>query len=196
MSSKEKWNDRYRAADKSPVQAARVLSENLHLLPRSGIALDLACGRGGNALLLAEQGLQVNAWDISNVVISDLRQLAEDSNVMLAADVRDVESEPPSAEQFDVIVVSYFLDRDSMPALAAALKPGGLIFYQTFTRERVSSRGPQRDAFRLARQELLQQFSSLELVVYREEGLLGNTRVGCRDEVMYIGKKPLNHPQP
>ena len=77
--------------------------------------------------------------------------------------------------------------KEVIPALMQALKPGGLIFYQTFTRERVSERGPQRPAFRLAGQELLQLFRGLELVFYREEGLVGDVQRGFRDEVMYIG---------
>jgi len=52
MSSKAKWNERYRAAT-GELKASRVLKENLHLLPDHGRALDLACGLGANAILLA-----------------------------------------------------------------------------------------------------------------------------------------------
>ena len=34
---------------------AQVLSDYAYLLPESGTALDLACGRGGNALFLARR---------------------------------------------------------------------------------------------------------------------------------------------
>jgi len=190
MRTKDKWNDRYKSANETPVQAAMVLRENLHLLPRTGVALDLACGRGGNALLLAQQGLQVVAWDISDVVIDTVKQQAARLSVPITAEVRDVETSPPAVKQFDVIVVSYFLDRNSVQALTDALKSGGLIFYQTFSRERVSDRGPQRDEFRLGKQELLQLFAGLEVVVYREEGLLGDTHAGYRDEALFIGRKP------
>ena len=47
-----RWDQRYRETSSEP-QAARVLSDNLRLLPAAGTALDLACGLGGNALLLA-----------------------------------------------------------------------------------------------------------------------------------------------
>jgi hypothetical protein len=86
-------------------------------------------------------------------------------------------------------VVSYFLDRDGIPALIEALKPGGLIFFQTFTRQRVSDRGPQRAEFRLAAQELLQLFSGLQVLLYREEGRVGDVQAGFRDEAMFIGLK-------
>jgi 2-polyprenyl-3-methyl-5-hydroxy-6-metoxy-1,4-benzoquinol methylase len=193
MSIKTKWNERYRVAT-GEQQAARVLKENLHLLPDSGRALDLACGLGGNAILLAQQGLQVDAWDIADVPIAALQDAALKRQLSLQAEVRDVEADPPALETFDVIVVSYFLDRDIVPALIQALKPGGLIYYQTFSRQRVSDRGPQRAEFRLADQELLQLFSGLQVLFYREEGCVGNVQQGFRDEAMFIGRKRCQEP--
>jgi len=188
MNSKEKWNERYRDATGGQ-QASRVLNENLHLLPGTGRALDLACGSGGNAILLAQQGLTVDAWDIADVAIAELQDAALRRQLPIHAEVRDVEARPPSPETFDVIVVSYFLDRDSIPALIQALRPAGLIYYQTFTRKRVSDRGPQRAEFRLADQELLQLFSGLELLFYREEGCVGDVQKGFRDEAMLVARK-------
>ncbi|TFG65979.1 MAG: hypothetical protein E4H27_10335 [Anaerolineales bacterium] len=72
MSIKEKWNERYRAAT-GKRQASRVLKENLQLLPDNGRALDLACGSGGNSVLLAQQGLKVEAWDIADVPVAALQ---------------------------------------------------------------------------------------------------------------------------
>ena len=70
-----------------------------------------------------------------------------------------------------------------------ALKPGGLIYYQTFTRQHVSNRGPQRTEFRLADQELLQLFSGLQVLFYREEGRAGDLQKGLRDEAMLVGRR-------
>ena len=188
MSIKKKWNERYCAAT-GEGQASRVLKENLHLLPDNGCALDLACGLGGNAILLAQQGLKVDAWDVADVPIAALQEIALERQLCIQAEVRDVEADPPVPETFDVIIVSYFLDRDIIPALIQALKPGGLIYYQTFTLQRVSDRGPQRAEFRLADQELLQLFSGLQVLFYREEGCVGDVQKGFRDEAMLIGRK-------
>jgi len=188
MNIKVKWNQRYRAAT-GERQASRVLKENLHLLPDSGRALDLACGLGGNSILLAQQGLKVDAWDIADVPIAALQDEALKRQLPIQAEVRDVEANPPFPEIFDVIVVSYFLDRDIIPGLIQALKPGGLIYYQTFTRQRVSDRGPQRAEFRLADQELLHLFSGIQVLFYREEGCVGDVQKGFRDEAMLIGRK-------
>jgi 2-polyprenyl-3-methyl-5-hydroxy-6-metoxy-1,4-benzoquinol methylase len=184
----EKWNERYRAATGGQ-QASRVLQENLHLLPERGHALDLACGLGGNSIVLAEQGLKVAAWDIADVPVAALQETALERQLAIQAAVRDVETNPPAPETYDVIVVSYFLERAIIPALVQALKPGGLIFYQTFIRQRVSDRGPQREEFRLADQELLQLFPGLQVLFYREEGCVGDLQKGFRDEAMFIGRK-------
>lgn len=191
MNIREKWNERYRSAT-GDRQAARVLRENLHLLPADGRALDLACGTGGNAILLASQGLQVDAWDIADVPVAALKETAFRRQLLVQAEVRDVEANPPAPNTYDVIVVSYFLDRDLIPALIAALKPGGLIYYQTFTRQRVTARGPQRAAFRLAEQELLQLFFGLQILFYREDGGAGDVQQGLRDEAMLVGMSKLS----
>ena len=189
MSIKAIWNERYRTAT-GDRQAARVLKENLHLLPGNGRALDLACGTGGNAILLAQQGLKVTAWDIADVAVAALQDMARKRQLSIQAEVHDVVTSPPAPETFDVIVVSYFLERDIIPAVIQALKPGGLVYYQTFSRQCVSGRGPKRAEFRLADQELLRLFSGLQVLFYREEGRVGDVQKGFRDEVMYIGRKP------
>ncbi|HAJ91341.1 MAG TPA: SAM-dependent methyltransferase [Gammaproteobacteria bacterium] len=188
MSSKEKWNARYRAAA-GDLKASQVLNENLHLLPANGRALDLACGLGANAMLLAQQGLEVDAWDIADVAVAALQAAAFKRQLPVHAVVRDIEAQPPEPDTFAVIVVSHFLARDIIPSLIQALKPDGLIYYQTFTQQRVSDRGPQGAQYRLADQELLQLFSGLQVVFYREEGHIGDVQQGFRDEAMFIGKK-------
>ena len=87
MSSKAKWNERYRAAT-GERQASRVLKENLHLLPDHGRALDLACGLGANAMLLAQQGLEVDAWDIADVPIAALQDAALKRQLSIQAEVQ------------------------------------------------------------------------------------------------------------
>ena len=175
MNIAEKWNRIYEDAGEKTPTAAAVLLENQHLLPAEGSALDLACGLGGNALLLAECGLKTEAWDISETAISKLQTLAGERNLPVAVKVRDVNSAPPAANSFDVIVVSHFLERNLMPILAAALRRNGLLYYQTFIRDKVNDKGPKNPEYLLASNELLGFFSDMEVLVYREEGLVGNT---------------------
>lgn len=188
-SMQDKWDTRYRDADVAQASACRVLTEFAHLLPKKGRALDLASGLGGNARLLAQYGLDTEAWDISQVVADKLNALAEAQSLPLQARVRDVEQSPPESESFSVIVVSRYLDRARVPALIDALRPSGLMYYETFTREAVDTTGPSDPAFRLAANELLKLFAPLRLVAYREEGRIGDTGHGWRNEAYLIGMK-------
>jgi SAM-dependent methyltransferase len=188
-SLREKWDARHGDAQKRPV-VAEVLAQNRHLLPAAGAALDLACGLGGNALLLAELGLEVKAWDLSPVAVRRLGETALQRGLPnLQAQVRDVEQAPPPADSFDVIVVSYYLERTLAPRIAAALRPGGLLFYQTFTCLAVGDEGPSNPAYRLDDNELLRLFSGLRLRFYREENRLGDLSRGARDVAMLVAER-------
>jgi len=186
----QRWNLRYADSDPADASPCAVLEQFAHLLPPDGTALDLACGLGGNASFLAARGLVTKAWDRSPVAIGKLRAHAEAHGLPLRAEVRDVERDPPDPDAFDVIVVSYFLDRALAPSLAAALRPGGLLFYQTWTREAVDDRGPGNPEFRLAPNELLRLFPSLRVIAYREEGLFGNPAEGLRNEAWLVAARP------
>jgi SAM-dependent methyltransferase len=185
----KKWDQRYRQSSVNEPDAVQVLRENQHLLPKRGDALDLACGLGGNALLLARAGLCVQAWDLSPVAIEALQSHSVNGGGSLNAAVRDVLVKPPRPASFDVIVVSYFLERSLAEDLCAALRPGGLLFYQTFVRDKVDQQGPSNPDFLLAENELLSLFAELRLRVYREEGRLGNTAQGLRNEALFVGQK-------
>lgn len=185
-----KWDEIWLAADDVVPGPARVLIENSHLLPQNGTALDLACGLGGNALFLARCGLTTWAWDISPVALERLHAQATRFHLVVAAEVRDAASDPPPPVSFDVILVSRFLHRPLCPALIDALKPGGLLFYQTFTRDKLSSAGPNNPDYLLGANELLRLFHALQPVVYREEGRLGDLARGFRDEAMLVARKP------
>jgi hypothetical protein len=105
------------------------------------------------------------------------------------AEVRDVLLNPPAANSFDVIVVSHFLERDLAEPLKNALTKGGILIYQTFSREAVDLDSPPRNpAYRLAAGELLSLFSGLKVIAYREEGRLGDTTQGFRNQALLIAQ--------
>lgn len=184
-----KWNDIYSDPEGELWPAVRVLQDNLHLLPAKGRALDLASGLGANALVMSARGLETHAWDISPVAIERLNEVAKARGLTVYGEARDVMSQPPDPDSFDVILVAHFLDRALVPHLLKALRPSGLLFYQTFTSTRVSDEGPSNKDFRLADNELLQLFSELKVVVYREEGRLGDIGKGFRDKALFIGQR-------
>lgn len=187
------WDRRYRDSitEQPP---ALVLSAQAHLLPATGMALDLACGLGANALLLARRGLETWAWDISPVAIGRLDGYVDQAGLAIHTEVRDVVLRPPEPARFDVIVVSRFLERSLAPFLQAALRPGGLLFYQTFTKTRTGeATGLRNPDFLLDDNELLRLFAPLRVRFYRKEGLLGDTARGIRNEALLIAQKAEAH---
>ncbi len=185
------WERRHAEAPDLGAPAA-VLTENLHLAPRQGRVLDLACGRGANALVLAERGLEVHAWDRSETALERLQQAA--AGWRIRTQCRDVIEQPPAAEAFDLILVAHFLHRPLFPALRAALRPGGLLFYQTFDQHRLTGRGPSNPEFRLRDNELLTLCQGLAIRHYREEAAVGDTAAGRRDLAMIIAQRPPTEP--
>lgn len=187
--ARSKWDAIYSRKQDLPATPDRVLVENRHLLPRRGSALEIACGLAGNAVLLAGNGLSTLAWDISAVALRRVAEYARREGLPIVCETRDVTAEPPPPDSFDVIVVTHFLERSLTPYITAALRPGGLLFYQTFTRTRVTESGPGNEAFRLDDGELLALFRDLRPLVYREEGRVGDIGRGFRDEALLVALK-------
>ena len=183
-----KWDEIYLQREGEPTPSL-VLQQNNYLLPEKGVAVDLACGQGGNALLLAEAGLDVQAWDVSPVAIEQLQKIANSKGLKVNAQVRDVTKYPPTINSVDILVVSFFLERELCPALFAAIKPGGLLFYQTYCQQKVTEQGPTNPDYLLADNELLQLFPQMKVRVYREDALLGKHSVGLRNQALLVTQK-------
>jgi SAM-dependent methyltransferase len=173
--AREKWNHRYGDASTTPlpVAPAEWLVEHralLEALPSGGRALDLACGDGRNARYLAELGFAVDALDVSDVVIGRLAEAA----VALGLDVRpmvaDLEHDPDLPRgQYAVVMNFNYLQRSLFGSLAAALRPGGLLFFETFARPHIEELGHDfPDEFLLAENELLGAFPGLHVRHYFE----------------------------
>ncbi len=187
---KDKWNTFYHGKALDTCKPCNVLHENAFLLPSAGRALDLACGLGANAVFMAKQGLDVSAWDISEVALEQLQAVADLRNLSITTQIIEITCASSMPEEcFDIIVVSRFLDRALTNAIIAMLKNGGLLFYQTYTQIKATSSGPNNPDYLLAPQELLQLFAPLKPVFYRENALVGNVQKGLRNEAQFIGQK-------
>ena len=189
----QKWDKKFALTSCASASASEVLTQNVHLLPTEGRALDYACGLGGNALLLARNNFDIRAWDISQIAIDKLQHFANGQGLKITASVRDVETYPPEYHSFDVVVVSNFLHRPSFNALLDSIRPGGLLFYQTFIVNRVDEIGPSNPNYLLTPNELIRLCAGLEILVYREEGLQGNTELGWRNQAMIVAQKPVTN---
>jgi SAM-dependent methyltransferase len=146
------------------------LVQHAGLLPREGRALDVASGRGRHALWLAERGLTTLAVDRDAQAIRELNEAARERQLPLRAEVRDLEGgeHPLPASTFDLVVVVHYLHRPLFPALIDALRPGGLLVYETFTRAQAACGKPTNPEFLLEDGELLELVRPLEVLSSRE----------------------------
>jgi tellurite methyltransferase len=146
------------------------LLDNADLLPRGGRVLDVACGRGRHALLLASAGFDVHAIDRNPEAIAFVRATAAKLELTINAEVVDLETEPPPAiaTGFDAIVVFNYLHRPLMPVLRDALRPGGRIFYETFTTRQAERGHPTNPAFLLKDGELAEWMARCAILRSRE----------------------------
>jgi 2-polyprenyl-3-methyl-5-hydroxy-6-metoxy-1,4-benzoquinol methylase len=140
------------------------------LLPRSGVALDVACGRGRNAFWLASHGLSVHAVDRDESAVSHVRAVASAAGLTIDARVQDLEVLAPDLGQarYDTIVAVHYLHRPLFPHLIAALRPGGLLVYETFTQAQVRRGKPKNPAFLLEPGELRALTAGLAILAWRE----------------------------
>jgi len=143
---------------------------NADLLPRGGRVLDLACGAGRNALLLAMAGFPVRAVDRDAGKIEALREVAERLGVSLDPQVLDLEVEGVDLGSglYEIVLGIHYLHRPLFPRLIASMAPAGILLYETFTEEQARRGKPTCPDFLLKAGELRQLVRPLEIVRERE----------------------------
>ena len=152
------------------VEPTRWLVDHEHLLPATGDALDVACGRGRNALWLARRGLHTLAVDQDAEAIHATAAAAARLALPLRTQVVDLEQEGATlgSANCDVIVVVHYLHRRLFPALRDALRPGGVLVYETFTRAQAERGHPTNPDFLLEPGELRDLVQPFEIMLERE----------------------------
>jgi len=154
------WDQLYRSGETAFDQAVPLVEEIASKLT-PGRALDVACGAGRNAIHLAQQGWQVRAVDGSAAAIETLRSRAV--VLPIQTEVVDLQREKLAIETgaYDLIVDSYYLQRDLFPALKRGLCKGGVLIAIVHTGEPATPR-------RAAAGELRSWFEGWEILHYYE----------------------------
>jgi len=190
VDARDKWDRIYSKSAGDEPKPCWVLTEYACLLPDSGTAVDVASGRGGNALMLANAGLQTTAIDISAVGLDQLQSAARLRALDIETRVEALSIDSLGENQWDVIVVSNYLQRNLFTGLASALKAGGLLYYETFVKNKSDrSAGPDNPDFLLDDNELLNSFTSLSVRVFMDLQNTGQSEKGLRNRSCIVAQK-------
>lgn len=133
-------------------------------------ALDIACGSGRDAVFLALTGFQTEAWDVLPDAVALCDDLARRHHVSVTTRQRDVEADPTiETACYDLVACFSFLHRPLMPHIAAAVRPGGFVVYETFVHPQRELFGkPRRDAHLLESAELPAWFEGWQIKTSNE----------------------------
>ncbi len=138
------WDERHHG--KSAGTAEPFLAEMLARMPR-GVALDVAAGRGRNALALAHAGMKVVAVDFSTEAMRILAATARTARLGIWPVVANLDSFHLKDESLDAIVNINFLDRTLFPKFVRALRPGGFLIAETFLVDQAALGHPRDPRF-------------------------------------------------
>ncbi len=150
--------------------AARLLLEHLDLLTKldhSLPVLDLACGSGRNGLMLAELGIPVVFADKSSNALKTIERYLTENGLpgrTWEVDLEQAGVNPLPNDGYGAIIVFRYLHRPLFPALLNAIKPGGLVIYETFTIGNRQFGRPNNPDFLLQPGELTSVFRDWEII--------------------------------
>mgnify|MGYP005748931387 CR=1 FL=1 len=141
-------------------------------ITRPGLALDLGCGGGRDAVFLAEQGWQVTAIDNQARVLERAQSLAESRRVSvnwLEADLRQPQARPEPF--FDLVLMVRFLNRDLFPYIKHITRPGGYVLIHTFSQGSEQFGSPKNPNLILKPGELAKEFVEFDIIIDKIEPL-------------------------
>ncbi len=165
---KNRWDKKY-STEKYIFgrEALSFVQDHIDLLPK-GHALDVAMGEGRNGVFLATKGLQVTGVDISSEGVKKAEALAAEYGATITTMVVDLEAYEIPPNTYDVIICTYYLQRDLFPKIAVALKPGGMALIETYTTDHSQYRPRFNKAWLLKPNELLTMLPGLRVLRYQE----------------------------
>ena len=183
--SQAHWDAKHSLAAREAIEPpAGILAELWPLLP-TGAALDLACGRGRNAIFLAEHGRPVTAVDWSPAALDLLEERAQtlhfpvrriqriekakQAHAGIDLVLADLEGAQLEVNGYFLILCVRYLQRSLFPQICRALRPGGMLLFETYTKAQLDfPGGPRNPAHLLDQGELRRAFPELQTVFYRE----------------------------
>jgi 2-polyprenyl-3-methyl-5-hydroxy-6-metoxy-1,4-benzoquinol methylase len=165
----ERWDKKYQEDrylfGKEPIP---FLAAYVDLLPK-GRVLDLAMGEGRNGVFLATRGFHVTGVDISTLGLEKAQRLAKDKGVSIETRAVDLEKVELERESYDVILCTYYLQRNLFPQIKNALRQGGMAVVETYTVDHLKYRPDFNRAYLIEQNELLDLFRDFKIIRYQVE---------------------------
>jgi ubiquinone/menaquinone biosynthesis C-methylase UbiE len=198
----DRWNERYKAPDYIFGTAPNAfLAANARRLKRGQSALSVADGEGRNSVWLAEQGLDVSAFDFSPYGVEKARKLAASRGVHVRYELASVYDWSWPAAAFEVVVAIFVQFADPkmrafmFERMARALKPAGLLLIEGYTPKQLQhGTGGPRQLDQLYTEELLRrEFAGFDVLDLREyEAALdeGSRHRGISAVIDFVARKP------
>lgn len=198
----EIWNKRFDRAEyifgKAPNE---YLASKAGLLSSGQRALLVADGEGRNSVWCAQQGLTVDAFDLSPIAVDKAKALARECGVEVNFSVASIEDWGWTPETYDVVVVIFI--QFAKPSLREkifancirTLKPGGLLILQGYTPKQLEFKtgGPPKVEHLYTEALLRDAFSALDILecrLYEAEIHEGALHAGMSALAGLVAKKP------
>jgi SAM-dependent methyltransferase len=158
-----------------------------HLIAAGGTVLDLACGQGRHARHLAGLGYRVEAVDRDETALAALAGVAG-----ITTRCADLEGAPwpYAAGMFDGIVVANYLHRPLLGALLEALRPGGVLLYETFALGNEKHGRPSNPEFLLRPDELRRWVDGRLTILAFEQGLVERPKPAVIQRICAVDRAP------
>jgi hypothetical protein len=117
-----------------------------------------------------ERGHHVTGIDRSAAALVTASQWGRVVEADLEQGTWPLQSHQPSPlpSIFDAVVVCNYLWRPLFPSLRASVRPGGWVFYETFSAQQASIGRPSNPDFLLQPKELLTLFAGFNVMAYED----------------------------
>jgi SAM-dependent methyltransferase len=189
---RREWEARYQSGDRPhDGRPSGLLRRWLPRLPR-GRALDVATGLGRNALYLAAAGYQVDAIDISPTGLRAAARRARRRGLRVRWIEADLDTYPLPTDRYAVVINAFFLKRRLLPALKAAVRPGGVLIVESHLAGVAPDGGPRKSAHRLRPGELERVFRGWEVLDLEEGRFKEGGRVWLIGRI--VARRPRDRP--
>ena len=198
------WNKRFDTPDyifgRAPNEYLQTQAKQY--LKKGDAVLCVADGEGRNSVWLTKQGMQVDAFDLSEVALKKAIALAKEEAVEVQFTLASSDTWDWLPNQYDAVVGIFiqFADPVMRPRLFAqmtlALRPGGLLIVQGYTPKQLEYKtgGPSilehlytEDMIR----DLIGDLEPIDLCLYEKELSEGPKHTGMSALLGLVARKPV-----